>query len=117
MNPNYRLFIDTCIEDGTDNPTWMRLVKCIPFVPLEGMVIRVRSETQGEEESEELDIALVNVVYDAESGMFIESQADSTAEQASIVSDSAVCKVRGQLIESYARFGFVRLNYGTVTAR
>lgn len=111
MNPSYVLFIDICLTKpvAADN-IWMRLVMRIPYVPREGDVIRLTSETEG---VDTLDVTFVNVVYDAESGTFIEQQEDTAMVDA--YSEEGLCH-EVETIAKYKLYGFTRLNFPQAVA-
>lgn len=112
MNPAYRIFIDVCLtKPVASGSIWMRLVKYIPFVPRDGDKIRLTPETEGEDQ---LDITLCNVVYDVESGTFIEQQEDD----AMVVSYSEEGILNeATALDHYKKYGFTRLNFPQGEAR
>lgn len=112
MNPSYTLFVDVCLTKpiACDN-IWMRLVMRIPFVPREGDVIRLTSDIEG---VDTLDVTFVNVVYDCESGTFIEQQEDTFMVDA--YSEEGVCHEQ-EAIAKYKAYGFTRLNFPQGVAR
>lgn len=112
MNPSYTLFIDICLTKpiAADN-IWMRLVTRIPFVPREDDVVRITSDTEG---VEPLDVTFVNVVYDMESGTFIEQQEDTAMVE--WYAEEGVLH-ESEVLAKYRLYGFTRLNFPQGVAR
>jgi hypothetical protein len=112
MNPAYRIFIDVCLtKPVASGNIWVRLVKYIPFVPRDGDRLRLQPETEGEEP---LDMTLCNVVYDMDSGTFIEQQEDDRMVES--YSEEGLLN-ETEAVEHYKKYGFTRLNFPQGEAR
>lgn len=110
MQPSYRVQIDVCLSKPVSaDAIWLRRIQHLPFVPLEGMILRVTSE----DEESTFDLTMENVVYDTHAGMFLVDIDD----QALIIetSEKGSCDAAA-LIAQYAEFGFTRLNFPVAQA-
>lgn len=111
--PHYALIIDVRIKGvkETDDIV-MRLKRLVPFPPQAGIVIELWREAT-EEDGDTYQIPLDGVVYSFRDSAFLIQIDDEDAVDA-YREGSSYIQFTKDLVEWYASFGFMRLNYPTV---
>lgn len=105
MNPQYKVMLSVTLNHPVaDKSIELQQVRYLPFVPMDGQVVRVASE-DGENQ---LDLTLYNIVYDTSEGMFVCCLEDD--EQIQTYNETGTCNA-SDLVASYVSFGFTRINY------
>jgi hypothetical protein len=114
MTPYYTLALDICIRGLRESDdVWMRCVKLVPFIPVNGVALELWHDDSEAEEEGTHKITLENVHYSFQHSMFIEEQADDDLVLL-LREGNNVNETREELIKFYSLFGFTRFNFPTV---
>lgn len=115
MTPYYTLALDICIRGLKDtDDVWMRCVKLVPFIPINGATLELWHDDSEAEEEDTHKITLGNVHYSFQHSMFIEEQADDDLLEGLRDGSIQGTYARDELIKFYGFFGFVRFNFPTI---